>query len=281
MNPERLDIVVERLLAAGAGRATRADLGGTSLDGLRLEGLDHAERAEAVGIAEVFDVLAGVRTGTGELPPGELPPGLSFDELYEYHFGRLTENQRREVEAALAADPAGRRLSELFADLPGPDAEASAAGAALPPELRTDVLRAVGAGRAESALARIGTAARELLESMRATADAFVVLVGSAVTEVVGLGRDAGEPEVALAYSATAEAETVPAALAELPRVRVEHGYLCLALSSEETRGLNVSLVDRTGRAVATARPNNIGVVMFDGLTPGLYGLRIAAIAEA
>ena len=276
MNPERLDFVVERLLAAGAGRATRA----AGPDSLGLDSLDSTERAEAVGIAEVFDALAGNRTGTGGLPAGE-NAGVSFDELYEYHFGRLTEDQRREVEAALAADPAGRRFSELFADLPGPDAEASAAGAGLPPELRTDVLRAVGAGRAESALAGIGSAARELLESMRATADAFVVLVGSAVTEVVGLGRASGEPEVALAYSATAEAEAVPAALAELPRVRVEHGYLCLALSSEETRGLNVSLVDRTGRAVATARPNNIGVVMFDGLTPGLYGLRIASVAEA
>jgi hypothetical protein len=33
--------------------------------------------------------------------------------------------------------------------------------------------------------------------------------------------------------------------------------------------------VDSAGREVAAARPNDIGVVMFERLSPGTYGLRV------
>lgn len=260
MNNQNLDQIVERLLAVGSGRAAEASAMNAG--------------PEAVEIAGMMDVLSG-KCGR-----------LSFDELYEYHFGNLTPVQAAEVESVLAVDSESRALSEMLAGLPTADEAEGAGPEILPAELREQTFRAVGVGALrptrKSLMARIGKAAMSFLDGVRGTADAMVVVVGSAFTQVVSLGAtEEAEAELALAYDGSVVTEPEAAPLADLPRIRIEHGYLCMALASEQGRGVDVALVDLAGREVAVAHPNDIGVVMFNDLTPGTYGLRITRAPDA
>jgi hypothetical protein len=279
MTREPLDNLLERLLSSPVPARAAAEVA-------------VAEVAVAPGAVVTPEVaeMAGMLAVLGGQDPAGDAPRLDFDELYEHRFGRPTESQRLAVTAALAASRADREMDALMAGLPSlRDAEiegaALASAGAFPAALRGSVLTAVV--RPAGPASRLGDAARRWLAGVAETFDAFAVAVGEfagdAAVQVVRLVR--GEPvsesaEVAYAYdgSAVVEAETTRAggkATGTLPRVRVEHGYLCLALSSDSGRGLTVSLVDSAGREVAAARPNDIGVVMFERLSPGTYGLRV------
>jgi len=234
------------------------------------------------GIADVLETIGG------KWSKGRRHGCLSFEELYEFHFGALRESARSAVKSALAECAHCREYNELFVGLPTVDEVEASAPVAVPDGLLERVFTAVavhaGELTRESLLSRLGDGARAFLESVRRSADAFVVLVNSAAAHLVKVARLEPEEdrELAFAYDSTGLIEeSVPDAIAHLPRIRVAQGWLCLALSQEPSSTVDVSLIDGAGREVAQARPNNIGVVMFRDVAPGTYGLRIRPVGSA
>jgi hypothetical protein len=255
--------IAENVLAARAGAPPDAELG-----------RHLGECADCRTTADMLRVISTSGGGSNRC--------LSFDDLYDYRFGSPTAEHKAAVEGVLAECDHCGQADKMFRGLPG-ESEATAEAFTLPADLKSAVFASLSIeARPDGLLSRLGAAAREMVESMRETADAFVLSVGSAAAGLMRLARVAPAAEPAYAYDGAAVAEApAPPALAALPRIRVEHAYLCLALAGEPPGDVQVALIDAGGREVARARPNAIGVVLFDRITPGTYGVRVEGQGQA